>query len=206
MSNTQTPAKAKVFRIGLECKDIWDVWDIFLYDLCHTYKSCKVKYSHHHSLICKLQLIVFCHLRPSSLWDKGPSCHSASQQHLSTLLSVLEVAAAWCPVTGRSPGVWRWAALSQTAEMSPCLLRQEVHGAVYCDWGSPEAGVMHVPSSKASLNMGLGLTSSPLQKFSAEAFFQLWAHLYLSGRCLCLAVRPRNRHEFRTRSRKTLHS
>lgn len=88
MSNTQTPAKLKVFRIGLECKDIWDIGDIFLYDLCHTYKSCKVKYSRHRSLICKLQLIVFCHLRPSSLWDKGPSCHSASQQLLRTLLSV----------------------------------------------------------------------------------------------------------------------
>lgn len=164
MSNAQTPAKAKVFRIGLECKDIWD---IFLYDLCHTYKSCKVKYSHHHSLICKLQLIAFCHLRPSSLWDEGPSCHSASQQLLRALLS------AWFPVPGRSPGVWRWAALSQTAEMSPCLMRQEVWGAVSCVWGSPEAGLVHVPSRKASLNVGLGLTSPSLQKLGAEAFFQL---------------------------------
>lgn len=114
-----------------------------------SYKSSKVKYSQHHSLICKLQCVVFCHFRLCSLWDKGPSCHSGCQQHLSMLLSMLEVAAAWCPRTGRTPGPWRRAALGHTAEMSPCLMRQEVRGAVFnfgdpCAWGSPKAGLCHL--------------------------------------------------------------
>lgn len=145
-----------------------------------SYKSCKVKYSQHHSLIVSYNPLFFVTLDCFSLWDKRPSCHSASQRHLSALLSVLEVIAAWCPIAGRSPGPWRMAAVGHSAETSPCLTRQEVCGAVFnfgdpCAQGSPKAGLwlVHVPSSKASLNMGRGLTSSPLQKFSTEAFFHL---------------------------------
>lgn len=140
-----------------------------------SYKLDEVKYSQHCSLICRLQPIAFCHFGLCSLRGEGTSCCSASQQHLSALLSVLEVAAAWCPVAGRSPGPWRRAALGHTAGMSPCLMRQEVCSAVSCGRGSPKAGLwlVHVPSSKASLNVRLGWTSSPLEKFGAEAFFHL---------------------------------
>lgn len=153
---------------------------------CVSYKSCKVKYSQHHSLICKLQPIVFCHFRLCSLWDKGPFHHLASQQHLSALLSVLEVAAGWCPAAGRSPGPWRRAARGHTADTSPCPMRQKMCGAVSFGWDSPKPGLwlVHVPSSKASLNVELGLIPSPLQEFGAEAFFHLKVQLYLSGRCL----------------------
>lgn len=113
---------------------------IYIYLIYVSYKSYK-KYSQHHSVICKLQSIVFCHFGLCSAWDKGPSCHSGSQQHFGVLLCVLEVAAAWCSVAGGSPGPWRGAALGHTAEMSPCLMRQEVHSAVSCDQGSPKVGL-----------------------------------------------------------------
>lgn len=99
-----------------------------------SYKLDEVKYSQHCLLICRLQPIAFCHFGLCSLRDEGASCHLASQQHLSALLFVLEVAAAWCPVAGRSPEPWRRAALGHTAGMSPCLIEA---GGVQCCvlWG-----------------------------------------------------------------------
>lgn len=80
-----------------------------------SYKSRKVKYSQHRSLTCKLQPIIIGHFRLCSLWDKGPSHHSASQQYLRALPALLDVAAALCPVAERSSATWRWATLGHTA-------------------------------------------------------------------------------------------
>lgn len=93
---------------------------IYMTHVIHiSYKSCRVKYSQHCSLSCKLQPIIICHFRLCSLWDKGPSHHSASQRHLRVLPALLEVATALCRVAERSSATWRRATLGHTAAIQP---------------------------------------------------------------------------------------
>lgn len=100
---------------------LWNIWDVSMWLLSYishiSHQSCKVKYSQHHSLSCKLKPITFCHFRLCSFWDKRPSHHSPS--HFGVLPALLEVAAALYLVSEGFPAAWRRATLGHTAVMQP---------------------------------------------------------------------------------------
>lgn len=96
------------------------IWDIYLYDSCHTYlmsyKSCKVKYRQCCWLCCKLQPIIVHHIRLCSVWDHPTMWHLNSVSECSQLF---EVATALCSVAERSSATWRKATLGHTAAIQP---------------------------------------------------------------------------------------
>lgn len=180
MRQTGYYAKAKVFRIGLECKMyLWNMRHIYITDVIHI--SSYVIYmryianvvhsvvSYNPSLFVSLDCAVF-----------GPGTIPPFSISTASQGTPRSVKGCCCLV----PGHWRVFSHTKKGHTGSCCIniafasattRQEMHGSVSCEQGLPRAGswLVRMPSSRAPLSMGLGLIASPLQEPSVEAFLHL---------------------------------